>query len=178
MRTDDELMLAHRAGDARAFEELFDRYREPVWRFFRRRVFDQRRSEELAQETFLAVLRAAGRYDARSSFRSYLFGIASNLLASSRREGRREAATEVGDFDVAAPGTDATTVLWVRQALAELDEKDREILMLREYEQLSYEEIAAVAGVPLGTVRSRLFRARLALKDKLVGQPVTEGVSR
>lgn len=178
MKTDDELMLAHRVGDPRAFEELFDRYREPVWRFFRRRVFDPRRSEELVQETFLAVLRAAGRYEARSSFRSYLFGIASNVLAASRREGQRETGSDVDAIDIAAPGTDATTVLWVRQALAELDEKDREVLMLREYEQLSYEEIAAVSGVALGTVRSRLFRARLALKDKLVGQPVREGVAR
>jgi RNA polymerase sigma-70 factor, ECF subfamily len=178
MRTDDALMQAHRAGDPRAFEELFDRYREPVWRFFRRRVFDPRRSEELSQETFLAVLRAADRYEPRSSFRSYLFGIACNLLAASRREGQREASTDAGDVDIAAPGSDATTVLWVQRALSELDEKDREVLMLREYEQLSYEEIATVTGVALGTVRSRLFRARLALRDKLVGQPVTEGGSR
>jgi RNA polymerase sigma-70 factor (ECF subfamily) len=178
MRTDDELMLAHRAGDPRAFEDLFGRYRQPVWRFFRRRVLDPRRSEELAQETFLAVLGAADRYEARSSFRSYLFGIASNLLAASRREGHRDPAVAMEAVDVAAPGADPTTMLWVRQALAELDENDREVLMLREYEQLSYEEIAAVAGVALGTVRSRLFRARLALRDRLLGQPVAEGGPR
>ena len=69
-------------------------------------------------------------------------------------------------------------VLWVRQALAELDPDDREVLMLREYDQFSYVEIATLMGVAVGTVRSRLFRARMALRDKLVGQAETEGVSR
>ena len=178
MRTDDELMLAHRAGDKRAFETLFDRYRESVWRFFRRRVPDAQRSEELTQETFLAVLKGADRYEPRESFRSYLFGIGFNLLSASRREARREAATTLDDVDVAAPGSDATAVLWVRQALAELEGDEREVLMLREYDQLSYTEIATLMGVAVGTVRSRLFRARMALRDKLVGQAETEGVSR
>ena len=58
--------------------------------------------------------------------------------------------------------------LWVREALEQLEKTDREILMLREYEQLSYAEIAATLRVPLNTVRSRLFRARMALKEKLM----------
>jgi RNA polymerase sigma-70 factor (ECF subfamily) len=60
-------------------------------------------------------------------------------------------------------------VLWVRQALAALDDIDREVLMLREYEQLRYEEIASLLGIPVNTVRSRLFRARMALKAQLNG---------
>ena len=178
MRSDDELMLVYRAGEPHAFDVLFERYRDPIWRFFRRRVPDAQRSEELSQETFLAVLKNAHRYEPRSSFRSYLFGIAVNLLSASRREQRREAPSPLEGIDAAAPGCDVTAVLWVRQALAALDDQDREVLMLREYEQLSYEEIAAVAGVAVGTVRSRLFRARLALRDKLVVKPETEGVSR
>ncbi|HYN07656.1 MAG TPA: sigma-70 family RNA polymerase sigma factor [Vicinamibacterales bacterium] len=178
MRTDDELMLSYRGGEQHAFELLFDRYREPIWRFFRRRIPDAQRSEELTQETFLALLRAAHRYQPRSSFRSYLFGIAFNLLAAARREDRRVPTTALDDVDVAAPGCDATAVLWVRQALSALDDEDREVLMLREYDQLSYDEIAALVRVPVGTVRSRLFRARLALRDKLVGEREAEGVSR
>ena len=178
MRTDDELVLAHRAGDSHAFEELFDRYREPIWRFFRRRVADPPRAEELSQETFLALLRSARRYEPRSTFRSYLFGIVCNLLSALRREQRREMAAPLDAIDIAAPGCDAATLLWVREGLAGLDEKDREVLMLREYEQLSYEEIATVAGIAVGTVRSRLFRARLALREKLVAHPETEGVSQ
>jgi RNA polymerase sigma-70 factor (ECF subfamily) len=173
MRTDDELMLDHRAGDTRAFEALFSRYRDPVWRFFRRRVADPRHAEELTQETFLAVLKGADRYEPRASFRSYLFGIAFNLLAAARRERGRDAAAPLDGIDAAAPGADATAVLWVRQALAELDPDDREVLMFREYDQLSYVEIATLMGVAVGTVRSRLFRARMALRDKLVGQAET-----
>ena len=66
-----------------------------------------------------------------------------------------------------AGASDQVLVLWVRQAIAGLDSDDREILLLREYDQLSYEEIAALLSLPVGTVRSRLFRARLALKQRL-----------
>src|SRR5262245_24193959 len=104
MRTDDELMLDHRAGDRHAFETLFERYREPIWRFFRRRLPDAQQAEELTQETFLAVLKGADRYKPRASFRSYLFGIAFILLSASRRQQRRETATALDAIDVAAPG--------------------------------------------------------------------------
>jgi RNA polymerase sigma-70 factor (ECF subfamily) len=178
VRTDDELMLAYRAGEQPAFELLFERYREPIWRFFRRRLPDAPGAEELTQETFLALLRAAPRYQPRASFRSYLFGIAFNLLAAARRERRRAPAAGLDALDVAAPQTDAAAVLWVRDALAALDDEDREVLMLREYDQLSYEEIAALLAAPVGTVRSRLFRARQALRARLAGTRETEGVVR
>jgi RNA polymerase sigma-70 factor (ECF subfamily) len=77
----------------------------------------------------------------------------------------------MAELDPPAPEADPDRVLWVRRALAALDPTDREVLMLREYEQLSYDEIAGAIGVPTGTVRSRLFRARMALREKLVGQP-------
>jgi RNA polymerase sigma-70 factor, ECF subfamily len=169
-------MLAYRGGDNAAFDALFDRYRDPIWRFFRRRFADVRRAEELTQETFLAVVRGAPRYEPRSAFRSYLFGIAFNVLSASRREDRRGAMTPLDGVEPVASGSDATAVLWVRQALAELDEHEREVLMLREYDQLSYDEIAQVLGIAVGTVRSRLFRARLALKEKLVGPVEPQGV--
>ncbi|HKV99209.1 MAG TPA: sigma-70 family RNA polymerase sigma factor [Vicinamibacterales bacterium] len=169
--TDDEaLFLEFLAGDRPAFDELFARYRQPVWAFFRRRVPDAAEAEELAQETFLALLNASRRYEARASFRSYLFGIAFNLLSAARRKTQRrgEVSSPEG-HDVAAPATDPAAVLWVRQALAALDPKDREIVMLREFEALEYAEIANVLAVPVNTVRSRLFRARLALRHQLAG---------
>lgn len=147
---------------------LFERYREPVWRFFRRRVRDASKAEELAQDVFAAVLEAAPRYEARGRFRSYLFGIAFNLLMA---DGRRVSFADEFGTDVneaAAPVTDPADALWVRRALGQLDETDREVLMLREYEGLSYQEIAELQQIPLNTVRSRLFRARLAMRDALV----------
>jgi len=177
--TDDELMAAYRAGRRQAFDQLFERYREPVWAYFRRRVGDPARAEELAQDVFVAVLDGAKRYEPRGAFRSYLFGIAFRTLGASRRaarhsndarpdRGRVFRPGEGGDEPTAAPA-DPTAVLWVRQALEELDAVDREMLMLREYEQLSYDDIARTLGTPVNTVRSRLFRARMALKAQLVG---------
>jgi RNA polymerase sigma-70 factor (ECF subfamily) len=160
-------MAETRKGSQAAFEALFERYREPVWRFFRRRTADAGVAQELAQDTFVALLEGARRYKAKGMFRSYLFGVAYNvLLADRRRRVQRQTEPLAADPVEVAAG-DRDDEIWVREAIASLDEHDREILMLREYEQLSYEEIASVRGIPLNTVRSQLFRARTALKAAL-----------
>ena len=167
MTSDEALMVQARKGSRAAFETLFERYREPIWRFFRRRTPEATRAEELAQDTFVALLEAASRYEPRGSFRSYLFGIAYNVLLAARRKAAHR-TTETLEADPPSPAPpDADAGIWVRDALACLDEDDREILMLREYEQLSYQEIATVRGIPVNTVRSQLFRARMALKAAL-----------
>ena len=171
MRTDDDLMAAVRAGDQAAFETLFERYREPIWRFFRRRLTDAELAADLSQEVFVAVLRGSQRYEPRSSFRSYLFGIAFNQLAAARRQRSSTSTTEAWQLQ-SRTTPDPDDALWVRQALAGLDDGEREILMLREYDGMTYDDIAALTGVPLGTVRSRLFRAREALRQKLAGHAV------
>jgi RNA polymerase sigma-70 factor (ECF subfamily) len=165
--SDEDLMVEIRNGSRAAFETLFERYREPIWRFFRRRASDVGRAEELAQDTFVAVLEGAARYERRGLFRSYLFGIAYNVLLAERRKAARRATEELAAEPAAGPFADPDPGIWVRDAMARLDEDDREVLMLREYEQLSYQEIADVRGTPLNTVRSQLFRARMALKAAL-----------
>lgn len=172
--TDEELMADLRAGSERACEDLFARYREPVWAFFRRRTADARRAEELAQDTFVAILQAAPRYEPRGPFRSYVFGIAYNILLADRR---RSTTRDAAPLAVDPPGSaaDPTVTIWVKEALARMDADDREILMLREYEELSYQEIADVRGLPVNTVRSRLFRARMALKAALEARQVGVG---
>ena len=163
--SDEELMLDVRGGGDGG-SVLFARYRQPVWRFFRRRVADAGRAEELAQDVFTAMLEAAPRYAPTASFRSYLFGIAYNVLMASQR--RASSPIQAPDVDFPAEaGPGPEDAMWVRQALARLDPQDREILMLREYEQLGYQEIADLQCIPLNTVRSRLFRARMALKQAL-----------
>jgi RNA polymerase sigma factor (sigma-70 family) len=162
MTTDEALMLEFQNGSREAFEELFARYREPLYGFFRRRLESKERADDLMQETFLAVIRATARYQPRALVRTYLYGIALKLLAAERRrEHRSEAPSPISED----PTLDQT--LWVKQALDKLDASEREILMLREYEQLSYQEIAELLRLPLNTVRSRLFRARMALKHYL-----------
>jgi RNA polymerase sigma-70 factor (ECF subfamily) len=184
MTTDEQLMLAFQRGSREAFAELFARYRGPVFGYFRRRLDHPARAEELAQETFIAVLNAAVRYEPRATFRSYLYGIAMKQLSAERRKEHTRQQHSAGVIAPEAPDSpgsseamvkdsanpaaqDAEEVLWVRRALGQLEDGDREILMLREYEGLRYEEIAALLRIPLNTVRSRLFRARMALRDLL-----------
>ncbi|MBV9405633.1 MAG: sigma-70 family RNA polymerase sigma factor [Acidobacteriaceae bacterium] len=165
MVSDEALMLEFQRGSRDAFEELFQRYRQPLYGFFRRRLSNKERAEDLTQETFLALIRAKTRYEPRARVKTYLYGIAMNLLAAELRRGRvqeREEESQEGG----EPRT-PEAALWVRQALEKLDLPDREVLMLREYEQLSYLEIADLLRVPVNTVRSRLFRSRMALKQHL-----------
>jgi RNA polymerase sigma-70 factor (ECF subfamily) len=169
VRTDDDLMTAFRAGSREAFEELFERYRQPVWAFFRRRVGDAARAEELAQDVFVAVLEGAHRYEPRGTFRSFVFAIAYRQLLAARRHLRHD-PVRGGHHEAAARTSDPTAVIWVRAAMTALDEDDREVLMLREFEQLRYDEIAAVLDAPINSVRTRLFRARAALKAQLQGR--------
>ena len=166
MTSDEALMLEFQGGSRAAFEELFARYRKPLYCLFWRRLNNPTRAEDLVQETFLAVIRAASRYEPRALVRTYLYGIALNLLAAEQR--KFSTSDTSGQF-AAEPmtGGDPEYVLWVRQAMKKLDSQDREILMLREYEQLSYSDIAEVLRIPVNTVRSRLFRSRLALKSHL-----------
>jgi RNA polymerase sigma-70 factor, ECF subfamily len=164
MTTDEHLMLEFQRGSREAFTELFERYREPVHGFFRRRLRDASRAEELAQETFLAVLRGAERYEPRASFRSYLYAIAFRQISGEWRRVKREAAAPESEPAV-TNGRDE--ILWLRRAVEQLDEAHREVLLLREFEQLSYDEIAMLLRIPVNTVRSRLFRARMELKALL-----------
>jgi len=165
MQTDEALMSEFQRGSRVAFDELFARYREPLYGFYRRRLAIPERAEDLTQETFLVVLRAGERYEPRALVRTYLYAIALKLLAGERRRQARDAVSDHAPEP--AMHSAADSCLWVQQALARLDPADREILMLREYEQLSYAEIASLLLLPLNTVRTRLFRSRIALRDSL-----------
>jgi RNA polymerase sigma-70 factor (ECF subfamily) len=179
MISDEALMLEFRGGSHPAFEQLFARYRGPLYGFFRRRLNGDQRAEDLTQETFIVVIRASVQYQQRALFRTYLYSIALNLLAAERRKQFRDSPP--GEI-APEPATDDApdTALWIRQALDKLDDSEREILMLREYEHLSYAEIAELLKLPVNTVRSRLFRARMALKgylepERRIADPAADG---
>jgi RNA polymerase sigma-70 factor (ECF subfamily) len=172
--SDEQLMLAFSKGSSYAFDELFSRYKQPIYGFFRRRLSESAQAEELTQETFIALLRAASRYEPRALFRTYLYAIGFKILRAHRRKaafratffGHRNSARDPAKRDATESG------LWVRRAVEKLERMDREILLLREFEQLSYAEIADLLQLPLNTVRSRLFRARTSLRNLL--EPSTE----
>jgi RNA polymerase sigma-70 factor, ECF subfamily len=167
---DEQLMVAFSRGSAEAFEVLFSRYKQPVFGFFKRRVADPAQAEELTQEAFFAVLRSASRYAPHAMFRTYLYAIAFKILRAHRRKvALRATLLGAAEYrDATLQGSFETEVL-MRQAVGKLERLDREILSLREFEQLSYAEIAELLRLPLNTVRSRLFRARMNLRDLLAG---------
>jgi len=172
MSSDEDLMLEFQKGSTEAFTELFQRYAQRLYGFFRRRLDQPTRAEELTQDVFVAVLKGASRYEPRALFRTYLYSIAVRMLHAERRKSGREA----GDVSGVEPAqaAQAETSAWVREAVERLETTEREILMLREYEELSYEEIAELLWIPVNTVRSRLYRARMALRELLLAkQPRT-----
>ena len=177
MTSDEALMLEFQGGSRAAFEELFARYRKPLCGFFGRRLNNPERAEDLTQETFLSVIRGAARYEPRALVRTYLLGIALKLLAAERRRFLTSTTQRQSAPESKTDGT-PEAALWVRQAMEKLDAPDREILMLREYEELSYSDIAELLRIPLNTVRSRLFRSRLALKSYLESAAKTNPAPR
>jgi len=159
-------MLAFQNGSREAFEELFARYRAPIFGFFVRRISVRNRAEDLVQETFTAVVHGARRYKPTALVRTWLYSIALKQISNERRRQGRSTTISLSET-LAEPPDGRDEALWIRQALGALDPDEREILLLREYEQLSYQEIAELLKIPVNTVRSRLFRARMALKESL-----------
>lgn len=162
-------MQAFKRGEGPAFRELFNRYKNPIYGFVKRRVDDPARAEEITQDVFMALVQSRNGYEVRSSFRTYLYRIAMNRVASEHRKAK-------GNSDSANTGTsrDPAVVQQVRDALGKIDSDQRQVVMLREYDGLSYQEIAEVLKVPIGTVRSKLFRAKLALRE-LLAPALAEG---
>ena len=145
-------------------EVLFARYREPVYRFLRRLLHDGAAAEDLTQDTFVRALGAT--YHAEGRERGWVFQIARNLARDHARVGaRRPEPVELSDAHAATP--DHLLSLDLEAALAGLTDEDREIFLLREIAGLSYAEIAAVCAITPDAVRSRIHRARLALRAAL-----------
>jgi RNA polymerase sigma-70 factor (ECF subfamily) len=178
----DELTLRRaQLGDQAAFRALVERYHRAVydllWRMVERSRGEQR-VEELTQETFVRVYRALARFDRNGPARlsTWILTIASRLALNELRRRvpatvplERAAELEGGSLADAAAERARLAAL-VREGLAGLGADHRAVLILREYHELSYEEIAAVLEVDEGTVKSRLNRARGALRQALAGK--------
>lgn len=171
-------MLAFRAGDAAAFERLFDRWSGPLLRYLERMLRDLATAEELVQEAFLRVHRARDRYAPEARFSTWLYRIATNLaLNELRRPRRRDPHRSVEGDGVASLAADVPAVEdvvdarrqgeRVRQALEELPEKQRAALCLAAVEGLSYAEVAEALDVTEKAVKSLVHRARTALAARL-----------
>jgi RNA polymerase sigma-70 factor, ECF subfamily len=161
--SDEFLMAAFTKGDRGSFDRLASRYSSVLDAFFRRRLPDDGRAEELRQETLLAILSLAPSYREQGRFRSLLFSVAYRKLASARRaEKPAEPITE----DLIGPAEDLQT-LEVRAALQTLREPLREALMLTYFEGLTAREAGEVLECSEEAIRARVCRARSALARQL-----------
>ncbi|WP_328359239.1 RNA polymerase sigma factor [Streptomyces sp. NBC_00445] len=171
---DTNLRKRIRAGDHNAFGDLFDAYARSVYNHAFRLTGEWSTAEDVVSLTFLDAWRLRERLDEEGgSLRPWLLGIATNVTRNTRRTARRHAAAvarlppaeDVRDFadDVAGRLDDAAQLAAVRTALAKLRRAEREVLALCVWSGLGYEAAAEALGVPVGTVRSRLSRARTKL---------------
>jgi RNA polymerase sigma-70 factor (ECF subfamily) len=159
-------------GEVPALDALFERYRPRLFAFLARRCGDAAAAEDLLQETWLRLVRSRARYDPRRRFSTWLFQIANNLCRDRARraaaEARRGEAVQVLSrlASAARPESGADQALELRRRLERLPDRLREVLVLRYYHGLQEAEIAAIAGIARGTVKSRLHQALRALREQ------------
>lgn len=166
---DKDLLERMLQGDQDAFTALYRRRQPSVYRFALQMTGSVTIAEDLTQETFLTLLRVAGRYDsARGTVAAFLYGIARNLLLRSREPDSEALLDEIsGGEDLLGDLARRETIEQVRRAVLSLPGPFREVVVLCDLGEASYEEAAAALDCPVGTVRSRLSRARAMLAQKL-----------
>jgi len=182
LNDDQPLLEACRAGQTQAFGELVRRYQDRLYPTILRLTGSAEDAQDLLQDAFLRAFEKLGRFHGDSSFYTWLYRIAVNLAISGRRRKRttlRLSGTrrdEPIDPPDPSEGSDPTLPLeraernaTIQKALSALAPDHRAVVVLKEFDGLRYEEVAAVLGIPVGTVRSRLHRARCELREKLRG---------
>jgi RNA polymerase sigma-70 factor (ECF subfamily) len=177
---DDRAVRRFQAGDHAAFDELYDRHRERLYRFCRYRLGNDAEAEDVVQETFARAWGKLPAFAGDGRFYAWLRVIASNLCTDVQRRTGRTEVRAVVDPGIATEGHEElyrdVDVQLVRSAVLRLKERHREALELREWHELSYEEIASRVGVTVGTVESLLWRARQALKREVTALSGQQGV--
>ncbi|HLL46997.1 MAG TPA: sigma-70 family RNA polymerase sigma factor [Longimicrobiaceae bacterium] len=183
--TDEQLFQRYTDGDADGFRVLVERYEPRIQGFLRKRLNDEERVQDLTQDTFLRIHRARDSYDPGRKFSTWIHTIANNLLKNEfrNRSRRRETAFSEIRPDTSASGAPSRPVEFaatgadpereayrselreaIDTAIERMDEHHRIPFVMREVEDRTYEEIAEAIGIPVGTVKSRLNRARNAFR--------------
>jgi RNA polymerase sigma-70 factor, ECF subfamily len=180
---DEELVGRVAQGDERALSELYDRYSRPVYATGIRSLGDAHLAEELVQDAFISVWRAAASFDPRrASFATWLYRITRNRVVDLARR-RRVRPISVGDEQLrsvsSGPEPEASVDGWdVARALSRIPEEHREVLTLAYFEGLSQREISRRTGVPLGTIKSRTTAALKRLHRSLLNPAAAEEAQR
>jgi RNA polymerase sigma-70 factor, ECF subfamily len=167
-----DLMLRVKAGDRAAFAELFGLFEKPILNYLFRLGRNRALAEDLLQDAFLRVWKAAPAWEPAAKVSTWIFKIAHNLYlneAARRREKPLEGADETSNDDPTADLRRAELRAQVKKAVDALPEGEREVLLLSEFDGFKYAEISEVLGIPVGTVKSRMFSAVQRLKETLRG---------
>ncbi len=181
--SDEDLMELFQAGTVEAFNILVERYSERLSHYLYGFLGDERRAEDLLQDTFLRVYRNRHSYQRIAKFSTWLYTIAGNLARSEYRKRKRRRMysiqsvnrdNEEYEMDVPdetfSPDTFTESQIqnrYIHDALRQLPNSFREVVVLRDIQHLSYEEIAEITGLPMGTVKSRINRGRSKLQSLL-----------
>ena len=179
--SDESLMSLFQQGNEPAYALLVQRYKDELTNFARRFLGDPDEAEDVVQETFVRVWRSRDSYTPAARFSTWIYTIASNLAKTRLRRwslwrfvrlGEQRGDGKVFDLPDESAGPDgaaddALREERIQQALESLPVKFREVIVLRDIQQLSYEEIVAITGGAMGTVKSRINRARAMLRDRL-----------
>jgi RNA polymerase sigma-70 factor, ECF subfamily len=183
-RTDEELVAWILKGNQEAFGEVVGRYQDRLVSFIHRMLRDLDAAHDLAQEVFLRVYGNLDRFDPAYKFSTWIFRVAHNLAIDEIRKRRvrlvslQRGEGEEGGYEWELPGHGRSPYQELRneergtaiqEAIASLPWDYRELILLRHFGELSYEEIAELKRMPLGTVKNKLFRGRQMLKERLRG---------
>lgn len=179
--TDEDLIERFQNGDLYAFDLIVKRYKNQLMNFVYRFLGNAEEAEDLVQETFLRVYRNRKAYQKVAKFSTWIYTIAGNLAKTELRKRKRRkffSISDLGynekDYDISDeafnPEKDVDSRMKeeiIHREINDLSPKFREVILLRDVQQLSYEEISQIVDIPLGTVKSRVNRGRLKLQERL-----------
>ena len=181
--TDEELILAFQGGDRDAFNHIVERYKDKLTNFLYRFTYDIDSAQDLAQDTLLKVYINKDSYKEIAKFSTWVYTIASNLAKTELRKIKRRKtytisalSTDDREFVIRQPDSQSSfedeedsivSGKILQKCLNELDNEFKNIIILRDIQELSYDEISKILRIPLGTVKSRINRGRFKLKDLL-----------
>ena len=182
--SDEELLSAFMRGEREMFAELVYRYEAPLYGFICRLTGSPDRAPDLFQETFMRAFEGAGTFSGASSFRTWLYAIAANVC---RSQGRKERRAKHADIEVSpepangSPGPDGAADSReighrIAQAVGELPDEQREVFILKVYQDMTYPEVAEAVARPIGTVKSQMRLAVAKLRAELRGLAEAHGV--
>ena len=185
--TDEELILLFQNSDRNAYSELVLRYKDKLKSFIFRFTNEMALAEDLAQDTLLKVYIKKDSYREIAKFSTWLYTIASNLAKTELRKKKRRGTYRFSDLDkddmefiARSPEEDTGDEIGMKnddkiihQSLTELDDEFKNIIILRDIQELSYDEVSKILEIPLGTVKSRINRGRFKLKEIIKQKGVT-----